>query len=47
LTLSDDASTFMFLCVFCYDALACRFQLFVFEFCCLYPRPIPPLMGPM
>jgi hypothetical protein len=46
-SLSDDASTVTFEGEFCDQALAGRFQHFEFEFGCVDPPPIPPLMGPM
>ena len=46
-TLSDDAATVTFEGEFCDQALAGRFQHFEFEFGCVDPPPIPPLMPPM
>lgn len=46
-TLNADASKVTFEGSFCDDALAGRFTNFEFEFGCVDPPPIPPLMGPM
>jgi hypothetical protein len=43
-TLSDDASTVTFDGAFCDDALSGRFTNFKFEFGCVDPPPIPPLV---